>query len=217
MSANTLLLEPEPAARGRRRSIATRGEGARAGMIRFVLGPEGTVVPDLAERLGGRGLWLEADRARILEAIRKNLFAKAVRAPVRPAPDLLDCIERGLRRRCLDLLGLARRAGAVVAGHDQVEAALRKGGVAVLLLARDAAGEAEKLARRAGATPAFRIFERDELGAALGREHLVYVAVLRGALADRLLRELSRLSGVLAGARADDRGGNGTRVGGDDR
>lgn len=214
VSAEAILLESEQAPRGRRRSVVSRSEGDRARMIRFVLAPDGGVVPDLAERLGGRGLWVEAERSRLIEAIRKNAFAKAVRAPVRTDPQLLEHIESGLRQRCLELLGLARRAGFAVAGHDQVEAALRKGIAAVLLIARDAGSEAKRLERLAKGVPVFRLLSREGLGRALGRDELTYVAVTRSGLAERLIRELLRLAGVLGEERGD---GNGTQVGGDDR
>ncbi|MEM6662503.1 MAG: DUF448 domain-containing protein, partial [Pseudomonadota bacterium] len=43
-----------------RRCIATGETGATDRLIRFVLAPEGGLVPDLAARLPGRGAWLTA-------------------------------------------------------------------------------------------------------------------------------------------------------------
>ena len=34
-------------------------------LIRFVLSPQGEVVPDLKRKLPGRGLWITASRARV--------------------------------------------------------------------------------------------------------------------------------------------------------
>lgn len=214
MSSDALSFEVET---GRRRCAVARAAGDRAGMVRFVLAPDGAVVPDVDERLPGRGIWVTADRALLAQAVRKNLFAKAAGAPARAEADLPARVEAGLRRRCLDLLGLARRAGLLVAGFDQVEAALRQGGVGLVLIARDAASQAAKLRRLAGEVPVAAGLGRSELGRPFGRDELVYAAVARGRLADRLRRELARLDGLADRTRPEAPGGSETQEGGDDR
>lgn len=214
MSSDALSFEVET---GRRRCAVTRAAGDRVGMVRFVLAPDGAVVPDVDERLPGRGIWVTADRALLVQAVRKNLFAKAAGAPARAETDLPARVEAGLRRRCLDLLGLARRAGLLVAGFDQVEAALRQGGVGLVLIARDAASQAAKLRRLAGEVPVAAGLGRSELGRPFGRDELVYAAVARGRLADRLRRELARLDGLADRTRPEAPGGSETQEGGDDR
>lgn len=216
MSGEATPIELE-AASGRRRCVVARAAGERDRMVRFVLAPDGTVVADVDERLPGRGLWVAAERGAVLQAVRRNLFAKAAGAAARPPADLVERVEAAVRRRCLDLLGLARRAGLVVAGFDQVEAALAKGAVGLLLIARDAASQADKLCRLAGSVPIARQLERGELGRALGRDELVYVAVAPGGLAARLRRELARLEGLAGETRPSAPGGSGTQEGGDDR
>ena len=94
-----------------RTCIATGETGTPERMIRFVVGPEGDVVPDLARRLPGRGLWVKAERVAVERAVAKNLFAKAARASVKPAADLADRLERLLLERALADLGRARRSG----------------------------------------------------------------------------------------------------------
>ncbi len=215
MSSDALSFEVETA--GRRRCAVARAAGDRNGMVRFVLAPDGAVVPDVDERLPGRGIWVTADRALLAQAVRKNLFAKAAGAPARAEADLPARVEAGLRRRCLDLLGLARRAGLLVAGFDQVEAALRQGGVGLVLIARDAASQAAKLRRLAGEVPVAAGLGRSELGRPFGRDELVYAAVARGRLADRLRRELARLDGLADRTRPQAPGGSETQEGGDDR
>ena len=69
-----------------RRCIVTGEVQPKAGLIRFVAGPDGQVVPDLAEKLPGRGIWVTADRAAIAKAAAKGLFSRGARARV-GAPD----------------------------------------------------------------------------------------------------------------------------------
>lgn len=127
----------------------------------------------------------------------KRVFARAARRPVVAAPELADRVESLLARRCLDALGLARRAGLAVAGFDRVSDAMRRGLVELLLVARDgAAGSARRLAAPGRDLPAVGILTAAELGAAFGRERIVHVALAGGALCDRLRLDLLRLAGL---------------------
>src|SRR5262249_22466331 len=129
--------ENSPAREGHaeRRCLVTGEVLPKEALIRFVIGPDASVVPDLAHGLPGRGLWLKAGRAFIDTAVQKNLFARAAKAQARPAADLADQVERLMRKRCLDFIGLARGAGIAVLGQPQVEAALKAGKIGLLLLA----------------------------------------------------------------------------------
>jgi predicted RNA-binding protein YlxR (DUF448 family) len=204
----------EPDVSGDRRCRVTRRSGDRFGLIRFVVGPDGAIVPDLAETLPGRGLWLTAHRDIVATAAAKGLFARAARRPVTVDPDLAGQVERLLARRCVELIGLARRAGLVSAGHLKVAEALGRGRVALLLRAADSDGrDGRELARKAGDVPVVAVLTGMELGTALGREHVVHVALGVGRLTDRLLRECRRLEGFRAAASAIDSDKHGDRHG----
>jgi uncharacterized protein len=179
-----------------RRCIVTRRILPKERLLRFVVGSDGVVVPDLEGRLPGRGLWLQARRDIVETACAKGSFAKAARAPVK-VPDGLDRqIEVLLKRRCLDLIGLARRAGQVAAGFEQARGWLRDGRAAMLIAASDGAdGGRSRLAALARELPLIALFTAAELGAALGRGPAVHVALARGSLARRLILEAQRLAG----------------------
>jgi predicted RNA-binding protein YlxR (DUF448 family)/ribosomal protein L30E len=187
------------AGRGReslRRCLVTRDCRPPGQLLRFVLDPEGRVQPDVDARLPGRGMWLSADRNVLNKAVAGNLFARTARAPARVAPDLVEQVESLLARRALATLGLARRAGQVALGFDQVRPWLRCGAAAVLVAARDGAADGRrKLRRLAPELPLVAAFSSAELGAALGRESVVHVAVAPGGLAQRLLQDVERLAG----------------------
>lgn len=173
----------------------------RGSLLRFVVGPDGAVVPDVDARLPGRGLWLTPRRDIVDRAVAKRSFARAARRPVTVPPDLADRIDSLLARRCGDTLGLARRAGMAVAGFDRVGEAVRHGRAALLLCALDgAAGGRRKLAALGRDLPSAAVMTATELGAAFGRDHIVHVAVASGTLCRRLLLDLGRLAGFRAGA-----------------
>lgn len=179
-----------------RRCIVTGAVRPKAELVRFVLDPDGAVIPDIEETLPGRGLWLTARGDIVEAACARDLFAKAARRGARAPADLAGRVTALLARRCLELLGLARRSGKVAAGSARVRAWLAEGKAAIVLAASDgaAAGRAEVRARARG-VPVVEVLTGEELGAALGRGHQVYVAVGPGRLGDLLLRETARLSG----------------------
>ena len=200
----------------RRRCFVTRRLDDKDALIRFVVGPDDTVCPDVAGELPGRGLWLSAERYVLHTACAGNLFAKGFRPAVAVDADLTDRVEALVAERCLGLLGLARRAGALAAGFEQVRAMLASGDAGILVVAREAADDGrrrlEKLDR---AVPVVRVFSAIELARALGREHVVYVAVAKGRMAKRIATEAGRLAGfrraageVLPGADREEMNGS---------
>ncbi len=181
-----------------RRCLVTRAQGERARLIRFVLGPDRQIVPDLAARLPGRGMWLSA-RADVIEAARaKGAFARAARGPVTVPHDLQGILRVGLERRILDHLGLARRAGQAVAGFTKAREWLTHGRVAGVIQAADGS-DAERGRLLGGAGTRIwvaRPMPAAALGGVFGRDVAVHVAVAPGRLADALLIEIERLAGI---------------------
>jgi predicted RNA-binding protein YlxR (DUF448 family) len=185
-----------------RTCAVTRLKRSPEELIRFVEGPDGQIVPDLARRLPGRGVWVTAERAAVAEAVRKNAFARSLRHRVVVPPDLPDLVERLLRRRALEALALANKAGLVTSGFERVDAQLAQGAVAVLLHAQEAAEDgATKLDRKLRAAtregraagPVICAFTSDELSLALGRPNVVHAALSAGGATGKFLNEASRL------------------------
>lgn len=179
-----------------RQCIVTGQAWPRAALVRFVVGPEGTLVADVAGRLPGRGLWIHADRDSVATAVARNLFAKSARRAVKVADGLADSVEEMLAQRGVDLLGMARRAGQTVAGFEKVRAWLNAGRVELLLAAADGAADGRaKLRALAGEAAVLEVLRADELAAAFGRGRVVHVAIAAGALAAKIEVELTRLAG----------------------
>jgi predicted RNA-binding protein YlxR (DUF448 family) len=181
-----------------RRCVATGESKGREDLVRFVVAPDGSVVPDLEGRLPGRGLWLTPDRAVLEPSKLAGAFARAAKEKVTVAPDLADRLERLLSQRCRDFLGLSRRAGQAVMGYEQVRAFLRDGSKkGVLVAARDgAAGGRDKLRHLAPDLPLVDILESAEIGAAFGTGAVVHAALADGRLAREFLQAAHRLAGL---------------------
>jgi predicted RNA-binding protein YlxR (DUF448 family) len=183
-----------------RRCIVTRASRPKAGLVRFVVGPGDEVVPDIAGRLPGRGIWVSADAAALRHAASRGLFARAAKRAVRVEPGLEARVEALVARHLVDLVALARRAGQAVAGLEKTRAALVSGEAALLLQAADgSARERARLRPPDGENTRFDCLSGHELGLAFGRDRVIHAAVLAGGLADRVRDEALRLSGLRVG------------------
>ena len=59
-------------------------------LIRFVVGPDGTAVPDVKNKLPGRGLWVTATREALESAIKRKVFARGFKRDVGLPADLAE-------------------------------------------------------------------------------------------------------------------------------
>ena len=188
-----------------RRCLVTGETGPKAGLVRFVVGPDHSVVPDVAGKLPGRGMYVTASRP-ILEQARKGQFARAAKAPVTVPDHLADEVERLLASRIVELVSLARKAGLAVAGFEKVKEKLALAGeglgrgawarVRVLLQASDGSERGKaKLWTPEGARY-FSCLTSEELGQAFGRSTVIHAALASGALADRVVEEAAKLRGL---------------------
>jgi uncharacterized protein len=195
----------EEAAGNTRRCLVTGRRLPRERLIRFVVDPDGMVVPDVDERLPGRGLWLVADRDTLTAAVERRLFARAARRAVQVPDDLVGRVERLLRQRCQSLVGLALRAGQAAFGFEKVREWLLGGRGVLLIEATDGApGECRKLRGVAPGLPVLRVLLAEELAVATGRGRTVHGVIAAAPLAARLMREAARLAGLrMAGDNTD--------------
>ncbi|MBV9550472.1 MAG: RNA-binding protein [Alphaproteobacteria bacterium] len=187
-----------------RRDIVSGQIMPEARLIRFAVAPDGSVVPDVAAKLPGRGLWVAASKTAIATAVEKKLFAKAAKANVSAAADLAARTQSALVARMTGDLGLARRSGALVLGFDNVLRQLEgPKPPKVLIEAFDGASDGKRKLYAAAhrmdlECVVIETLTSGELGLALGRENVIHAAVQPGGLADRLILDAERLSGFRA-------------------
>jgi hypothetical protein len=183
-----------------RQCAFTRERLAPDALIRFVRGPDGTVVPDVFGKLPGRGAWVTADRAVIADGLETGVFSRAFKAQSQPMDGLVQEIERQLLQRCIGLLGMAKKSGVAVLGFDQVRAYIRQQEPGWLIEASDGAEDGRNkvhfLAKAiyedvkvAGA------MSSAELGIAFGREHVIHALLEQGSLSDAFSIAYQRLIG----------------------
>jgi uncharacterized protein len=164
-------------------------------LIRFVVSPQGEVVPDLKRKLPGRGLWVSASRQAVAEAARRNHFGKGFKRDVRATATLAADTETLLVRSVVEALAMAAKAGQAVCGFSKVEGALTQRQVQALIHAGDGAADGirklDAIARQntgqnAGNSdesrefPVITALTSEQLDLALGRSNVVHAALLAG-------------------------------------
>jgi len=179
-----------------RKCIATGDVQPKHGLIRFVIGPDNQVYPDILGKLPGRGIYVSADRAALETAVKKKAFARSAKQPVTLPDGLIDEVEQQLARRVVDLISLQRKAGKAVAGYEKVKGWLQTEEAEVLIQAVDGSGRGKsKLS-----TPHYGHYigwlTADELGLAFGRQTVIHGALASGGLTQRVVEEAGRLKGV---------------------
>lgn len=186
-----------------RTCIVTRERAEPDDLIRFVVGPDSAVIPDLKRNLPGRGCWVTADRLHVDRAVSRKAFARALKTDVVVAPDLGETVDRLLARSALGTLGLARKAGAVALGAAKVDAAVRSGKALCVLHADEASedgvrkiAQAMRAVAHAGgpAISAYKLFSEVELGLALGGTNVIHAAVLASEAGKAALKRMVALN-----------------------
>ncbi|MCV6597209.1 MAG: RNA-binding protein [Mangrovicoccus sp.] len=180
-----------------RRCIITGESGPKAGLLRFVVAPDGVLVADLLGRLPGRGIWITSSRAALDQASRKGAFSRAARQKLEIPEGLADQVEQALSRRVIDLISLARKAGLAVGGYEKVKGWLDTGRAEILVQACDGSDRGRsKLRPPAGPETLISVLTASELGFAFGRENVIHAALATGGLTTRVVEDAARLSGL---------------------
>lgn len=200
-----------------RQCCLTREHRPAAELVRFVVGPDGVLVPDVDARAQGRGVWVTLSAEKVAEAVRRKAFARSLGGPVEVPEALAELTRERLEQRLVGALGLARKAGQLVTGATRVRSSLQRGEAMALITARDAApdsrakmlgalGSFERTAQAAGdvgyTIPHFDLLDSRQLSLAVGLENVIHAALTTGAAAQSALARAERLARYV-GARRD--------------
>ena len=179
-----------------RRCIVSGESQPRTGLIRFVVGPDNLVVPDVMGRLPGRGFYVTSDPVLIEKAATKGLFSRAARQAVKAPDGLAAQVEGLLARRVIELLSLGRKAGQAVTGYEKVKEWLVKGQAIALIQASDGSERGKAKLRPPERKNGFiGCLTSQEMGLAFGREHAIHAALAAGGIGKRVVDEAARLAG----------------------
>ncbi|MBT6927381.1 MAG: RNA-binding protein [Marinovum sp.] len=210
---NQIAKNPDRGTGTERKCIATGEVQPKFGLIRFVVGPDQHIVPDILGKLPGRGIWVSAKYGTLAKAVSKSLFSRGAKQTVSVPDTLISDIETQLARRVIDLISLARKSGQAVSGYEKVKDWLSKETARVLIQASDGSARGKsKLSTPYGGS-FIGWLTADELGLAFGRQTAIHGALASGGLTSRIVEEAARLKGLRVIDDSD--GGRGHREGKD--
>ena len=179
-----------------RKCLVSQESGPKAGLIRFVTSPDGVVVPDIMEKLPGRGYYVTSDLNVLTEAVKKKVFSRGAKTQVTVPENLIIEIDRQLARRVVDLVSIARKAGRAVTGFEKVKGWLAEGRARILLQASDGSERGKGKLWTPEGGRFFGCLTSQELGLAFGRGHAIHCALSGGKLSERVVHEAARLRGL---------------------
>lgn len=193
-----------------RMCIVTRESGPAEGLIRFVAGPDGTVVPDLKRQLPGRGCSVKASRALVEQAVKKQIFARALKTDVKALPELGAQVDHLLVTQMTGMMNLARKAGQFLSGTTKVESAVRSGQALGVFHATDAAADgirkiaqarkAWMLAMEEPEIPAFRLLSFEEMQGLMGDNAFIHAVALAGQAGEGVVKRAKLLETYRGGS-----------------
>ncbi|UNE54569.1 RNA-binding protein [Bartonella machadoae] len=185
-----------------RTCIVTRKNASAETLIRFVIGPNNQIVPDLKSNLPGRGVWISACHSAIEAAIKQNAFKKSFKTDVEVSPNLAHIVDTLLLKTALSNLSMARKAGAVVMGATKVDAAIRSGQALLVLHAKETKEDGKRKIAQAIHTiqqqtnrkiKTISLFTSDEMRVAFGANPVMHAALLDTKAATGFLKTIHKL------------------------
>ena len=186
-----------PKADPQRSCLACREVKDKRSLLRFVLAPDRTVVPDLQQKLPGRGVYTCLKGSCLTRAAQKKQFSRGFKGEVlgAEADILMRQVAEKLEERIAGYLCLANKGGKVVSGSDQVMDKLKKGGAGILFLATDISvdigAKFRNLARLKGVA-CMALFTKDRLGELIGKELRSVLAVLDSGFIGSISLEMEK-------------------------
>jgi predicted RNA-binding protein YlxR (DUF448 family) len=194
-----------------RMCIVTRQTRPAEELIRFVAGPDGVVVPDLKRALPGRGCSVTADRASVDMAVKKQLFARALKTGAKALPELGAQVDRLLVMQLTGMMNMARKAGQFISGTMKVDNAVRSGEALAVFHATDAAedgvrkvSQARKafmhMAEEDEEIPAFRLLSFEEMQELMGDNAFIHAVALAGQAGEGVVKRARLLETYRGGS-----------------
>jgi len=189
-----------------RTCISCRQSTGKSRLLRYVLAPDATIVPDIASKLPGRGVYTCVSMACAAKAAERNLFSKAFRQAIAPTePDKLNAdILRCMEERISSYIALANKAGKIVSGSDMVMENLRRkssSGKLVLLahdISEDIGLKIKHLAALSEVT-CYVFSDKNRFGELLGKGLRSAVVVQGEGFVGSLKKEIERYRNFLGG------------------
>ena len=166
-------------------------------MLRFVLSPERILVPDILNKLPGRGAYTCMAKSCLKAAADKKQFSRSFKEEVRDADaaGLISQVTVRMEERIASYISLANKAGKVISGTDMVSDKMKNHTPGLLFIASDISVDiglkVKGQADRSGVE--YCCFDKEKLGALIGKGLRGVVAIEMSGFVKPLKQEIAKL------------------------
>jgi predicted RNA-binding protein YlxR (DUF448 family)/ribosomal protein L7Ae-like RNA K-turn-binding protein len=197
------MTRQENAETPQRSCLGCRATKDKEFLIRFVLSGENEVLPDLDNRLPGRGAYTCINEGCLIKAVTQRQFKRSFKQDVQvmDSESMVRHTRHLLFARIIGLIGLANKAGGVISGGSMVSDALKsrvKPGIVIVAtdVSEVIGGKIISLAN-VNKVPHRTVISKDDFGTILGKAPRSAIAIKSGGFIAQLLKAIDRYRNFL--------------------
>ena len=166
--------------------------------IKISLSPDNKLIPDLSDKLPGKSVWLPADKALIVDILRKEDLKTYFGVSKIFSSDLVSLIEMVLRKRILSSISMTKKSGVLVIGLDAIKTQLIQKRHCLILVAIGAKSVADKFFFTSKTASIFEnMLEQKDLEKSTGKYNVKYVGIFSKNFKKTIQEDLNKLKGFI--------------------
>ena len=181
-----------------KKSFAENADLDENDFIKFSLSPDNKLVPDLHDKLPGKSIWATTDKA-LIECIQERKDVKEHFGVSHVfTNDLLFLIKKILRKKIVNSISLAKKAGYLAIGIDTIKAQLKEKKHCLIIVAKEARSLKNYSFFSSNTISCFEnlLYQRD-LEKSTGKNNVKYVGILSKNFKKTIQVDLNKLKGFI--------------------
>ena len=177
----------------KRNCFVTKIEFKQKKLLRFVIGPNNDIIFDDSGKLSGHSFWLTPSKKIINKAIKQKLFEKEVNHHIQIRTDLFNHVKQTIKKRCLDYISLANKAGLVNIGLQKLKIKKISKNIRLLVLSTPYSKSTKSALNKIYENiEIIELFDSKELGQSLGKDSITTLGITKSKLSDKLINEIQK-------------------------
>ena len=156
------------------------------------------MIPDLCEKLPGKSVWLPADKAFIVDILKKEDLKTYFGVSKIFLPDLVSIIELVLRKKIMSSISMTKKSGVLAIGLDAIKTQLIQNRHCLIIVAIGAKSLADRSFFASKNVSIFEsLLEQKDLEKSTGKINVKYVGVFSKNFKKTIQVDLNKLKGLM--------------------
>ena len=166
--------------------------------IKICLSPDNKLIPDLCEKLPGKSVWLPADKALIIDILRKEDLKTYFGVSKIYSPDLVSIVEMILRKKIMSSISMTKKSGVLAIGLDAIKTQLIQNRHCLIIVVMGAKSLTNKSFFASENVSIFEsLLEQKDLEKSTGKINVKYVGVFSKNFKKTIQEDLNKLKGFI--------------------